>query len=66
MSIPPWVPISTMEERNGNQNPSRSERYGLSPSETGDVDEQTGLSLAAFQRWRAQGTAAHSGRVVGA
>jgi 8-oxo-dGTP diphosphatase len=38
----------------------------LTPSETGEVDEQTSLSLAAFELWRASGGAAHSGQVVGA
>jgi 8-oxo-dGTP diphosphatase len=36
----------------------------LTPAETGEVDEQTRASLAAFQRWRASGGAAHAGRVL--
>jgi 8-oxo-dGTP diphosphatase len=36
----------------------------LTQAEAGDVDEQTRTSLAAFERWRAAGPAAHSGRVL--
>jgi ADP-ribose pyrophosphatase YjhB (NUDIX family) len=35
----------------------------LTVAEAGEVDEQTRGSLAAFQRWRSSGGAAHSGRV---
>jgi 8-oxo-dGTP diphosphatase len=36
----------------------------LTPAETGEVDEQTRASLAAFERWRTSRGAAHSGRVL--
>jgi ADP-ribose pyrophosphatase YjhB (NUDIX family) len=36
----------------------------LDLAETGEVDEQTRASLAAFERWRASGRDAHSGRVL--
>jgi hypothetical protein len=36
----------------------------LSPSDTGEVDEPTATSFAALARWKAQGAAVHSGRVL--
>jgi 8-oxo-dGTP diphosphatase len=36
----------------------------LAPAETGEVDEQTRVSLAAFERWRASAGDAHFGRIL--
>ena len=56
------VPVSGQVAVRADGEAIRAEWRGI--AEAGEIDEQTAVSFAAFERWRADGAATHRGRML--